>query len=237
MRAIRLTVRARSWLPWGRCSTAPTWRLRSSRQNKANRMNELKTLNEGSMQLSPEQRMLPVNAPNIEASVLIHASPDSIAALRLEVPKVLARHDVLRHAFGTAEGYRRLRQRVMDVAGPASQYWDLREHEDTSATLTLTLPALMADGASLLSLLAQIEAGCSGSLDYADEPFQYADFVEWRRDLEDDPDSAAARRYWDQVLSDIASMSAPRLSYRGLHPSPENAQIQTHCRAELVGRV
>ncbi len=200
-------------------------------------MTELMKLHADSMPLSPEQRMLPADAPDIKASVLIPASPESLAALRIEVPKVLARHDALRHSFGLVEGYRGLRQRVMGAAEPASQYWDLREHGDATATLTLTMPALMADGASLQALFAQIEAGCNGGSDHPDEPFQYADFVEWRQDLEDDPDSAAAQQYWEKILRDIAPMSAPRLSYRGLHPSPEMLQIQTHIRAELVGKV
>ncbi|WP_343731864.1 amino acid adenylation domain-containing protein [Duganella sp.] len=200
-------------------------------------MTELIKLHDDSMPLSPEQRMMPVDARDIKASVLIHASRKDIADLRIEVPKVLARHDVLRHTFSQVEGYRGLRQKIMDSAGPETQYWDLREHDDTSVTLSLTVPALMADGASLQALLAQIEAGCNGSLQHADEPFQYADFVEWRQDLEDDPDSSAARQYWEKVLRDIAPMSAPRLSYRGLHPSPETLQIQTRIGAELVGKV
>lgn len=200
-------------------------------------MTELKKLQEDSMPLSPEQRMLPADVTDVSASAIIPVIAKSMAVLRTAVEKVLARHEVLRHVFGHAEGYRGLRQAVMLAPGPEAKYWDVCEHVEASATLTLTVPALMADGASLRTLFAQIEAGCNGNLADTDDPFQYASFVEWRQDLETDPDSAPARRYWEGVMRDIATLSAPRLSYRGLSPAPGPLQIEASLDAALVSKV
>ncbi|NRR33612.1 amino acid adenylation domain-containing protein [Oxalobacteraceae bacterium] len=87
--------------------------------------------------------------------------------------------------------------------------------DDGSAILALAASALAADGASLRSLLAQIEAAFHGQADVEpDQPFQYASFVEWRQDLNEDEDSASGRSYWDAQLRALQERGAPRLSYR-----------------------
>ncbi|NVM79669.1 amino acid adenylation domain-containing protein [Duganella sp. SG902] len=202
-------------------------------------MTELNQLLQDSMPLSPEQRMLPDHAARVAASVMIEAPGSAsldMQALRSAVKAVFARHEVLRHVFGHAEGYRGLRQAVTDSTQQVG-HWNVRDHSDTAATLTLDMPALMIDGASLQALFAQIESTFNGSAVDADEPFQYASFVEWRQDLESDPDSAGARRYWDTVSAEIAPLPAPRLSHRGQAPSTDALHVNAYLGTPVVGKV
>ncbi len=61
----------------------------------------------------------------------------------------------------------------------------------------LTAPAACLDAASMVLLLGELGRSSRG-LDEVEEPLQYADYAEWRRELlaDDGPEAEAARSWW-----------------------------------------
>lgn len=114
--------------------------------------------------------------------------------------------------------------------------------DDGSAVLALAASALVADGTSLRSLLAQIEtAWHDPSGGATEEPFQYADYIEWRQDLAEDQEGDSASRYWDSQMAVLLAHAAPRLSYRHQHDDHDGKgtaiQLCTTADAALVARL
>jgi amino acid adenylation domain-containing protein len=66
--------------------------------------------------------------------------------------------------------------------------------------LTLTLPALCADGASLRNLVREIALLYSGEETLSAEPFRYVQFCEWQTDLlkSQDESTREGKEYWQQ---------------------------------------
>lgn len=86
---------------------------------------------------------------------------------------------------------------------------------DAQYTLLCAVSALAADAGSLRQLLEQIARSyVHGSAALPEEVFQYAQFVEWRRDLEEGDDAAEGRAYWQRYLAGSKSLLAPRLLFR-----------------------
>jgi amino acid adenylation domain-containing protein len=66
--------------------------------------------------------------------------------------------------------------------------------------LTLTLPALCADAASLVNIfreLAQHYAACTGDELLEDEAVQFVQFSEWQHELLESEEAAAGREFWE----------------------------------------
>jgi amino acid adenylation domain-containing protein len=73
--------------------------------------------------------------------------------------------------------------------------------------LSLRLPALCADAASLENLAREISrcyAACFNGAEASDEPSQYADLAEWQNELLESAETRAGRDYWRE-----RSLSAP----------------------------
>ncbi len=86
-----------------------------------------------------------------------------------------------------------------DVASDAVLSLSLVTLSSRQCALVISLPALCADRATLEVVVAEIArcyaAGLAGS-ELSDEPLQYADLVEWQRDLLDASDRAGQIEYW-----------------------------------------
>src|SRR6266849_10018635 len=70
---------------------------------------------------------------------------------------------------------------------------------DSRQALVLTAPAACLDAKSMILLLREL-GEAAGGYDVAEDPLQYADYAEWRRQLvdADAPDAEAARSWWQQ---------------------------------------
>ncbi|MEV0570759.1 amino acid adenylation domain-containing protein, partial [Dactylosporangium sp. NPDC050588] len=152
-----------------------------------------------------------------------------VTALDAALRDVIARHEVLRTVFPTADGqpYQRIlaiedldwRLRLgadADLEAAVGRAFDLatevpiRAHLLGGRTLVVVLHHLAGDGWSLGPLAADLSAAYQARLAgqapaWRPLPVQYADYTLWQRDLlgdEDDPDSVIARQvaYWRQAL-------------------------------------
>jgi amino acid adenylation domain-containing protein len=75
------------------------------------------------------------------------------------------------------------------------------ERPGTSHLLVLTAPTLCADSSSLLVVLGEVlQLAAGGAAEQFGEPFQYADYAEWRAELllGEDDDAEDARAYWSE---------------------------------------
>lgn len=196
--------------------------------------------------LGPEQRMLPEGATRfITARANVRIEPQR---LERALAAVAARHQSLRFAYRTLPGYRGLRQQEQDAASVTvtladaasgahgmTELLDMARRSlpdiaagltiaatiihtgESSSTIALNVAALAADQGSLSLLWRDLSAAYEGKLDL-EEVFQYSQYVEWRRDLDDDPEAEQGRAYWDDYLKRHAGAVAPQLCYRGEPP-------------------
>ena len=194
--------------------------------------------------LSPEQRALLANwGGDDRARYAIHGLRIEVGAgvtperLRAIVEQVLCEHAILGTALRHVAGYRGLRLQVTGATAPlAWQTVDGADLADISRkpldvengellravlvtdggahwTLSLTVSALIADSGSLVSLVERIAEACAGEMG-PKQVFQYAQYVDWRRELEADVNATAERNYWQRYLSGVDAWVSPRLSYR-----------------------
>ncbi|MFM9926614.1 amino acid adenylation domain-containing protein [Variovorax sp. H27-G14] len=97
---------------------------------------------------------------------------------------------------------------------------------ETSHKLALAVSALAADAGSMHTLFEQIAAAYAGGpAPDEEETFQYAQFVEWRQDLDGGDEAAQGRAYWRGHMGDAAALSAPRLAMRGEGASASPAPV------------
>ncbi|CAM3551113.1 Carrier domain-containing protein [Bordetella sputigena] len=92
------------------------------------------------------------------------------------------------------------------------------------ALLGLAVPALAADSASMRILVRDLKRGYDGSpgdkatiretLAGGEQPFAYTEYIEWRRELDEEADASAARAYWTQYLAPYTGWRGPALRYR-----------------------
>lgn len=78
---------------------------------------------------------------------------------------------------------------------------------DEKHVLTLALPSLCADSATLRNLVREISESYA-SQSSKEEVFQYADFSAWQNELlqqEEDDDTKTGKRYWNDLLSGFVS--------------------------------
>ncbi|WP_254675969.1 condensation domain-containing protein, partial [Janthinobacterium lividum] len=155
--------------------------------------------------LSAEQRAVPPDAGMLQLTVDIAGQPD-MARLRAAVDMLAVRHTQLRARFGAVDGYRGLRQWI----APLEEVGETLSIHETPAgcQLVLRLPALVADRRSLEILYRDLVRLYGGAV--LEEPLQYAEFVEWRRDIEQNEEAQAGRAYW----AGVGRQPAVRLAYR-----------------------
>ncbi|WP_284429178.1 non-ribosomal peptide synthetase [Acidovorax sp. SUPP950] len=78
--------------------------------------------------------------------------------------------------------------------------------------LVIAANALAADQGSLVALLDQVVRAYGGDSPHGgDEPFQYAQFVEWRQDLQEGDDARQGQTYWRNHVEGSDALPPPRL--------------------------
>jgi amino acid adenylation domain-containing protein len=105
-----------------------------------------------------------------------------------------ARHEILRTSFASRP---ELRLPVQVIGSPERLRRELHPRNGATARLRLELPALCADAGTLARLFEEL-ADCYEGRPLPEDPLQYADFAQWRRDLlaAQDERARAAREHW-----------------------------------------
>jgi amino acid adenylation domain-containing protein len=200
--------------------------------------------------LAPQQERVFARAEGA-ATQAVALLPADLAAADLEAAlrKLVERHEILRTTFVRLPGLRVPQQAVQDELPPSwavipagadldgvlAAEAEALDHErgpalraarvelPDGAALALTAPAACLDAHSIGLLLRELAAVVRGT-DAGDEPLQYADYAEWRRQLvEDDPAGAeAARAWWD---ADPAPLAGPLLFGRVGASSEERRRL------------
>ncbi|HWW69209.1 MAG TPA: amino acid adenylation domain-containing protein [Duganella sp.] len=211
--------------------------------------------------LGPEQRVLPDGgaAHFVTARADVRIEP---LRLERALAAVAERHQSLRFAYRTLAGYRGLRQQEQEgasvtvtLADAASATQSLAQllavarqavpdtgagqtivatiiHTGASSSvIALNVAALAADQASLPLLWRDLSLAYEGALDQ-EEVFQYSQYVEWRLDLDDDPEAAQGGAYWDDYLKRHAGAVAPQMCYR-IEPPVAGLDGDSVARAEI----
>ncbi len=112
---------------------------------------------------------------------------------------------------------------------------------DEQHSLTLTLPALVADRFALVNLVKEIARfyeACLCGEPAADEPLQYVDIAQWQNELFEDEESEAASQYWRELdLSAISSLKLPfenqTSSKAAFNPKRESFAVEPAIASEL----
>ncbi|NUT63784.1 amino acid adenylation domain-containing protein [Herbaspirillum sp. C9C3] len=188
--------------------------------------------------LSSEQRLQQAHAHTAHILPLHWQGPLESARLQAAWSWVVARHAVLRHAFGQAEGYRGLRQAPLpqppgqslqlhmlpagaamptvafDLArGHVIQGW-LVEDAPQRGRLLVAAASLALDERSLWLLADELWRRYHDQDLSTGEAFQYTDYVQWRQSLEEDDDARIGQAYWAHQAQQLEQTPALRLSYR-----------------------
>jgi len=188
--------------------------------------------------LSSEQRLQQAQPQAAHTLQLDWQGPLEFSRLEAAWETVVARHAILRHAFGQAEGYRGVRQAPLpqppaqslrlhrlppgaptptaqfDTAcGQVIQAW-LAQDEAQRGRLLLAAAPLVADHRSLWLLADEVRRQYRDQGIPAEEAFQYADYVQWRQSLDEDDDARIGQAYWANLGQQLAQVPALRLSYR-----------------------
>ncbi len=115
------------------------------------------------------------------------------AAIERAVEAVTARHEVLRTSFRCPPSMSVPVQIVEDAA--VALRVEIADAGTGVHLLTLELPALCADAASLEQLAAEIASVCAGS-EAEGEVLQYPDFAEWQNTLLEGEETESGRAFW-----------------------------------------
>ncbi|HEX5602928.1 MAG TPA: amino acid adenylation domain-containing protein, partial [Pyrinomonadaceae bacterium] len=161
-------------------------------------------------------------------SVIRIDGPLQVRMLESAVNTVVERHEILRTTFHLAPGIKTPFQVISSAPQFSWQSIDLTNQEqkiaeyivherdqpfdyfhgpllrvtlikrsDDRHLLLLVLPALCADSATLENFISELSRAYAATLN-EDEPFQYADYAEWQRELLDATDEQAVtgKDYW-----------------------------------------
>lgn len=185
--------------------------------------------------LSPQQKRLwqlqsaASNSPYCVETVIEIQGPLQLDCLRTALEQVVARHEILRTTFPTLPGMGLPLQVISDrpqidlqvrsINDPVSNLEPSKKQEFTVSVtclqhtsdyhqLHLNLSALWVDGASLRQFVSEL-AQCYAGYPFTEDPLQYADIAAWQNDLLNDPDSANACRYWQQLPLDTIAIQLP----------------------------
>ncbi|OYO31765.1 amino acid adenylation domain-containing protein [Janthinobacterium sp. PC23-8] len=184
--------------------------------------------------LGPEQRQL---ADGSAVHVSSARSDEHIDAQRLQraLAEVAARHQALRFAYRELPGYRGLRQQEGGPPGIAATV----THDGAASHIALTMTALAADQASLPMLWRELKTAYDGQ-PLPDEVFQYSQYIEWRQDLDDDPEAVQGRAYWAGYLQQHAGAEPVQLSWRIAAPAdavPQYAAARANLDEQVLARL
>jgi amino acid adenylation domain-containing protein len=123
--------------------------------------------------------------------------------------RVVERHEILRTTFQHVPGVTIPLQVIAEEAAPVAgdreemdQRLRLERLEPGRHRLTVTLPALCADAATLDLLPAEIGrcyAACLGGEEPEPPAMQYADFTEWQAEVLESEETAAGREHWARL--------------------------------------
>jgi len=103
----------------------------------------------------------------------------------------------------------------LDVANGAPLRIGIARLGETQHKLLLAASVFAVDKGSLQGLLGQIATAylTQKSID-ANDVFQYAQFVEWRQELDNGDEAAEGRAYWRACIDRADALQAPRLGTR-----------------------
>jgi amino acid adenylation domain-containing protein len=161
--------------------------------------------------------------------------------LRNALQHVMDRHEILRTVFPRQAGVKVPFQVIQDKA---ALHWEYQSSGDalpdphsiqfelengpvvharltrTAAgehTLTLQMPALVADAQSLQTLAAELGHAHQGSsaAEPPDDVLQYADYVEWQNELLQGEDTKAGREFWRDYCRKLDFSVQPSLPLEG----------------------
>src|SRR5437016_9711965 len=189
--------------------------------------------------LSPQQSRLwslqalsGAKAYRAECSVAIEGNAD-LARLRRCLEQIVARHEILRTSFRRLPGMNAPLQVVHDQLPPrfdeaaeifpptpSTAAWKTAEEPVLTAiyrtlgagrgTLSVDLPALCADRATLERLLEELAALYGDGSKSLPDALQYADVAEWFNELLEKPESASGLEYWKRIdLPGADSLTLP----------------------------
>ena len=180
--------------------------------------------------LAPQQERLFSLPEGIPATQVVAFLADGVSEtdLRTALEHLVSRHEILRTTFVRVAGMRVPQQLIHDelpvawtssaADGDHSVESVLREEKaaldleagpilravvstdrESQRALVLTAPAACLDGRSMVLLLRELGQLFRGD-DSVEEPLQYADYAEWRRQLLDDrgPEADGALSWWRQ---------------------------------------
>ncbi|MCM5681090.1 amino acid adenylation domain-containing protein [Schlegelella sp. S2-27] len=200
----------------------------------------------GSIPLSPEQQalLLQTSATDRHAAVIGMEGDIDVPRLQRAWQAVVERHESLRLVFGHETGYRGLRQwvaaespvlsrlAVSPYSGADDAQPRLHRIGEGRWQLQLSVPRLMADAESLQVLCHDLARAYAG-LDAGDEPFQYRQYVTWRRELADEADAGQQQAYWTGHLQALPEPLPVRLACRH-DPQDAGAGQGRHARRAVL---
>lgn len=150
--------------------------------------------------------------------------------LREACKAVVRRHEILRTTFQCPPGVRVPYQVVETEAGAVAQF-SLSAGDAGLNFLSVAVPSLCADAATLRNLVREIFDLYSGHVQNEETPLQYADFSEWQNELleGEDPALQAAKDYWSEL--GFSSLTVPVLplemrGVRSVSSEPETVEAQ-----------
>ena len=160
--------------------------------------------------------------------------------LRHALQKVLDRHEILRTVFPRQAGVKVPFQVIQEKAAlrwehsdPAQQRAESLQEFDlengpvvharltrvaaSEHTLTLQMPALVADARSLQTLAADLGLAYKGRpiSEPQDDVLQYADYVEWQNELLHGEDTKVGREFWRDYCRKLDFSAHPALPFEG----------------------
>lgn len=218
--------------------------------------------------LSPQQKRLwqlqstaAGAAYSVEAVIEIRG-PLQCDRLRTALEQGVARHEILRTTFPTLPGMglplQVISDRVhVDLQVRSADSFNSSSEQPPDKTgnfqaiciqhtlehhhLHLNLSAFWVDGASLRQFVREL-AQCYAAAPTGEDSLQFADIATWQNDLlEEDPDSAIARHYWQQLNLEALPVQLPLTTYSSalvdsnfqpqIHSLAINAEVQPALQA------
>jgi amino acid adenylation domain-containing protein len=133
----------------------------------------------------------------IQCETLVEGPADT-AALGSAIRDVVARHEILRTTFSVSEDAG-CEQIVEEAHQSSVCKFDLAPVSPEKQELSMRIPSLCADRATMKNLLSEIVNSYAAALDgksVESEPVQYADLTEWQNDLLESEETQVGRSFW-----------------------------------------
>jgi hypothetical protein len=163
-------------------------------------------------QLSPQQKRVWLTQTRTgstmsDCAVLLEGELDPVL-LKQSVRAVFERHESLRTRFESLSGVDFPLQVPSAELPVEYREIDLSELAKDRHVLRLNVPALCADGASLVNLTNEIGLSYAAMLrgeTLRDEPVQYIDYCAWLEELLQSGEGEAEKDYWRKSVAAIES--------------------------------